>query len=321
MKDIIYLNDEFINSFISQAYDGLPIQKQSETSKLNSEQGTDTDSEISAAGAKASIKILSGKYDYTTTETSALTTLESDEAKEIIAKKIYDNALNDLETLLIQKNRLKVTLDDVQFGDYVKLQTHLQLHDIRDFIEVASDNTFNAYETALNDELKDKKTHNDLIIADAKQDEKGKIRKQLRKEYEELKTEKAQEIDNTKYAFKMINIYLKLIIDYLPTPVFIKTEQTVIPLDEKFLRETVRSLGFKYNNNLLESEVIILGKVTKKTSNTNVLDDNLIKVEDMKALFGAMNEILDEFFKLFDILNVGEYIISPIAVYFEDGLI
>lgn len=321
MKDIIYLNDEFINSFISQAYDGLPIQKQSETSKLNSEQGTDTDSEISAAGAKASIKILAGKYDYTTTETSALTTLESDEAKEIIAKKIHDNALNDLETLLIQKERLKFSLDEVSFGDYIKIDTPLQINDIRDFISVASDTTFDAYETALTDEITTKKNNIDLVVGDTPEEHKKSIRKQLKKEYDNFKNEKETELKNTKKIFEMLNKYLKLLQEYLPTPVFIKTEKAVIPLDESFLRETVRSLGFKYDNNLLDNKVVILGKVTKKTSNTNILDDNLLKTIEFKALYNVINEVLDEFFKLFDILNVEEFIISPIAVYFEDDLL
>lgn len=321
MKDIIYLNEEFINSFISQVYDGLPIQKQNEIKQGNNEQGSNEETKTRSGEGGADVKLFSGKYQSSTTESNSLTTFESDETKEIVAKKIYDNALNDLESHLISKKQLKGNLDDLQFGDYVKISTELQLNDLRTFLDVVSNSTLKAYEFAIDDTLKEEKAKTNQLIEQLPQENKKVEKNKLNSQYSKLEKTKEAEKKDTEYSFKKMNIYISFLIDYLPTPIFIKTANTVIPIDEKYLWDSVKSVTFKYNNNRLENEAIILGKVTKKTDNVDVLDDSIIKKDELSSMYVSMNNVFNEFFELFNVLNKNEYVISPVAVYFEDDLI
>lgn len=320
MKEIIYLDEDFINSFISQVYDGLPIQRETEAKNIIGEEGTDTDSEIASGNGKLNLAIIGGEFNYSTSEENSLTTFETDETKEIISKKIHDNALNDLEKILIERGRLKNSLEDVKFGDFLKIETTLQLNDFEEMLNLFSESTFETFAVAVKDGQKDSIDSYEQIIQENKNKNK-QLARDAERELKQLNKEIENEIKGVKYVFDLFNQYVGFMKDFMPTSTFIKTNGAVIPLDKNFLRKSTNFLNFHYNNNELHNKVTILGKVTKKVSSTNVLNSQIAKATEFKHIYTAMNEVFDEFFKLFDVLNVGEYIIFPIAVFFEDDFL
>lgn len=92
--------------------------------------------------------------------------------------------------------------------------------------------------------------------------------------------------------------------------------------DQKEVTKTSSSsLNFKYNHNDLDPKIFILGKITKKTTNMNIFDLRMFKDKGLGTMYEGFNDVFTELFKLFDILNKNEYVISPIAVYFEDDIL
>lgn len=316
MKEIIYLDETFLNSFISQAYDGLPVQKQTERTNSVGDQGTDSVAEKGELSGKLNLGFIgsSGKYD--TTETNQLTTFETDETKDIVSKKIHDNALDDLENTLKDKNKLFTDVKNRRFGDYVKVEVAFQLNDLDEFLSTLNDTTFTAYKVAVEEELRSNDKSIEALIQS--QDISKKDGEQQKREY---KKNKNQEIENTDYSFNLIRSYINFATENLPTSIFMKAPNSIIPIDRSNLRESSSSLNFKYNHNELEPKIFILGKVTKKTANTNIFDLRMFKDKGLGSMYEGFNGVFTELFKLFDILNKNEYVISPIAVYFEDDIL
>lgn len=320
MKEIIYLDEDFINSFISQVYDGLPIQRDTEAKNIIGEEGTDTDSENASGNGKLNFAIIGGEYSYSTSEENSLTTFETDETKEIISKKIHDNALNDLEKILIEKERLKNSLKDVKFGDFIKIETMLQLNDFEEILNLFSESTYETFVVAVKDGYKSTIESYEQIIQENRNKNKQLAREKER-DLKQLNRDIENEINEVKYVFNLFNQYVGFMKNFMPTSTFIKTNGAVIPLDKSFLRKSTNFLNFHYSNNDLYNKVTILGKVTKKVSSTSVINSQLTKATEFKEMYTAMNGVFDEFFKLFDVLNIGEYIIFPIAVFFEDDFL
>lgn len=316
MKEIIYLDETFLNSFISQAYDGLPVQKQTEHTNSFGDQGTDSVTEKGELNGKLNLGIVASGGKYDTTETNQLTTFETDETKDIVSKKIHDNALDDLENTLKDKNKLFSDVTNRKFGDYVKIETTFQLNDLDEFLSTLNDTTLEAYKVAVEEDIRTHDTSTEILIQS--QDLSRKDGEQQKREY---KKDKKQEIENTKYNFNLISSYISFATENLPTSIFMKAPNSIIPLNRNNLRESSSSLNFKYNHNDLDPKIFILGKVTKKTTNMNIFDLRMFKDKGLGTMYEGFNDVFTELFKLFDILNKNEYVISPIAVYFEDDIL
>lgn len=108
--------------------------------------------------------------------------------------------------------------------------------------------------------------------------------------------------NNIKNEINSFSDILNLIKKFLPTNVIFIHPKFIIPINPEYLRETSKSILFKYDNQKLS----ILGKVTKKIE-LNSNNDNIFST--------MLNSIVNEFFKVLTVDIKDKYILSPIAIY------
>ncbi|MEC0241962.1 hypothetical protein P4H66_19350 [Paenibacillus dokdonensis] len=303
MKEIIYLNTEFLHSFMAQQFEGLPIS----TTKENSQQDTTTsndgtqkksfheiEGEIKSGdiGIPGIFSTPSGraryKYGIDSQFSETLTLAQVEAGKEIISKQLHDNALDEFEKYLVGNSSLhEVDFDSEQgedyIGKYIKLKSTFMLFDLN-------------YVKNLTNSTLLKKFFKIPGIASPNQFKNGKLSPQLES------------------GFLMMDTLLEYLESILPTNLFLKQGNFVSPLKSDYLRESSSELNFKYGEDS-ELKVCVIGRVTKVFDS---FDAGLFKeggnFNDMSV---AINEMIHILLNQINTIESGDIIISPVAIYFE----
>ena len=209
--------------------------------------------------------------------TTTLSQIES--GKELIEKILHDNAYEQLFRYL-EKNSMISNEDNVEIGKYVKTETEYLIRDLDYILSIYTDEFI--------DFLGDSSIEN---ISD-----KGK---------NTLQTIKNKEIDSQKKTRRIFNIAKNV----LPYSKFVVTDKFLVPLNDKFLRESLKAIRFNYS-----SKIKLFGEFTGD------LNSNLNK-EEKSDSFGEILSSLYEVYRSFfiDILGLKTdlKIVIPIALYFE----
>lgn len=93
----------------------------------------------------------------------------------------------------------------------------------------------------------------------------------------------------------------------LPTDSFISIDKYMVPLKDKFLRETVKEVNFKYSG-----EISLIGKIVspyKKPTTLSAESPNMLQFS--KTINSISLSLLSEIG-----LGGARFIVSPIALYF-----
>lgn len=136
--------------------------------------------------------------------------------------------------------------------------------------------------------------------------QKQLARAKVKSEEQRLKKEKQEHFGSLQF----LENALSYIIDILPTVSYLIGDNILVPLKKDYLREGSKDLTFKYGTSS-GLEINILGKVTR------VIDD--VEIPDFNQDFDYMKigEIVNFILNSIGVLDEGDYLISPIAIYFE----
>lgn len=137
--------------------------------------------------------------------------------------------------------------------------------------------------------------------------EKTRLRTQLRQLKEQISEEKST-LEN---EYKYFEETLKYLNEILPTNSFIRMQHILAPLKNNFLREKSNELMFKYWNND-QIQATLIGKVTSRINNLEQPDFKLVN----EVLF-ELPKILLIILNPLGVMNLGDFIVSPVAIYFE----
>jgi hypothetical protein len=327
MKELIYLDTNFLNSFIAQKEGGLPETKsyeahdqegkiQGNTQAIDSGHKLGVDGKSGNINVKGIFESPSGGANYVynrgtvTTENVQMSELEA--AKEIVSKKLHDNALADFESYLDEKNILKNILafeDGVSNGSFIKIKSSFRLIDI-EFLKNAFGQTLvDVMDAANKQEIEEK--INGIDLTDLNKGQKGSEKRRLQKENE-------REQNGIKNNFAMVQEIFNYLSTVLPSDTLIKMGHFVAPLKIRFLRENADELNFKYGADNPEINITLLGKVSRRFE--NLVDPNIIAEETgaFEQVVDSMNEAIQHIFDLTNLIESGDYIVSPVAIYFEE---
>lgn len=318
LKELIYLDTEYVHSFIAQTEGGLPTNIDSEKSEEIREQ---SDSE-SSRGADSFIegKFKLGEFEipllfktptgeistgikpnFKSTEKVSLSQLES--GKEIISKILHDNALEKVESGLIEKNVLLRNVHEAEAGKYIKIKTPFKIIDF-DYLKkaFAPDKLPDLIFSDLDKTFESLKSETKRLEGKQKQLAKA----QVKSEEQRIRKEKKEQVDSLKFLESALNY----ITDIIPTVSYLVGDNILVPLKKDYLREESKDLTFKYGTSS-GLKINILGKVTR------IIDDVEIPDFDQDFDYMKIGEIVNFILNSIGVLDEGDYIISPIAIYFE----
>lgn len=315
MKEIIYLDTNFLHSFLAQYNGGLPTNKSREESEEQKDVSESSEGHKSASRTEITGK--SGEIEIPfivktpsaqlktvwqpgqTTEEKAIVS-QTETAKEIITTQLHDNALEDFITFL-SKETTFVSNETTVVGKYKKITNDFKIIDFDYLFKIIQANKLSVFMFKESDEQY-KSLENEIKHA-PNSPENRDLKKQFKEQYQEYTKQKEKQLEDLKYIEDIL-VYLK---DILPNSSFILMDGIIAPLKDEFLREKGNELSFKYGikSNL---KITLLGKVTSKFS-----DFQFNEEDALLQIF----QILNVAFEALDLIKKGDYIISPVAIYFE----
>lgn len=311
MKEIIYLDTSFLHSFIAQTNSGLPTLVETELSEAetkssetrrNEEKSHEFGVQVSTGNINVGVmKSPSAKGDYKLKKnrgnTDVITLTQSEAGREIISRQLHDNALIEFEKYLEENNLVNIGTNQISIGGYIKLKTTFRIIDFNYFKQVSDEKL---------GEILIRFGAGKEIVQQISSSSNERFKKQLKSKLEQLIQEQTEEI-------KFYQRLIEYVSNLLPTNAFIKVNNFVIPLKNSCLRERADELNFKYGRGETQIEATILGKITSQIVETNTVLEDSKFLKSFSDMIGAAISVLE----VTNVIEKGDYVLSPIAIYFE----
>lgn len=320
MKEIIYLDTNFLNSFLAQINGGLPTIKSREEMEEIKDVSESSEGFKSLSSVEAVMK--TGEFEIPLlfktpsgeikgiwkpgnfSEEKAIAS-QTEAAKQIISTQMHDNALEEFITYLDDNEFLK---SENEIGSYIQKTENFKIVDFDFLVRMMQFDTlgmviFEKFDKDIS------KIENEMENIPSKvkhtreyQQKKAELNSKVKK----VKSKK----DETRQEFEDIEKILKYLQSILPYSTFLIMDNAIVPLKSDFLREKGQELSFKYGNtpNL---KITLLGKIT-----SSINDIDVPALASPEAIL-ELHEMLYAIFGLFNLIKKGDKIVSPVAIYFE----
>lgn len=311
MKEIIYLDTEIMNSILSQMDEGIindfteELQKQ-KTEVDNSQSVTKEHTDLKGSLFFGIARFLSsiGVTEEALTGAS-LSMLEGQ--KDVLNKAFHDHALNILIQKLEEEKLIK-ELDDINDGDIFLGQSEYILLDFS-LLKKTLDAKF--FETSIMFEFKE----SGLDLNEARKLAKKSNPNAQEREKMTLARKMVQMHENNKPVYNLLE-YMSEVSEFatglLGDLAVFKASNEIGLLKKEYLRESIESLSFRPNTH---RKVKYLARVVGKkeqiydgTDNTNIKEEKFDLMPNM---------MLDIVLDAFDLIKEDNYIVTPIAIYYE----
>ncbi|MGL4739399.1 MAG: DUF6414 family protein [Sarcina sp.] len=246
MKHFIYLDNNLINSYLSQKNNGLSTKTKLEVTDTICESKTTSTTENNT-GVDVNMFIMK-------TNSPGIQELESNlisnskAGKELVEKIAHDNVFNTFIEMVDSESSLKSKNFDL--NDYVKLSGNYKIYDLDNMIDFFTDDTI------------------DVIVQSELKNFKGND------------TTKKAQVKTKTQAYKEIRKLLNVTKSALPYNKFIILNDNFIILKDNYLREDVKAIRFSYG-----SKITLVGRYTniygtESLTETNLTLDNLFNSYD-----------------------------------------
>lgn len=325
MKEILYLDTDNMNSLLAQLDQGI-INDYTLEETTQTSQGTTAQSALGTEfGTKAGLSLDTGFLpggglnfsvnaggNESESEISSYKIIEGQ--RDLLNKKFHDYALNILLNKLNDNNM--IVKENYGEGDLIKITGKFDFYDFS-LIRIASDPLL--WKELISWEEFGRETT--ITVQEAKKVyEKVMAGKQLTKKEQENKDEaltthlKNVEIQNIVDVMSKLAVHSSTTDKLFKDLTFIKSSNLVGLLKKQFLRESTESLSFRGSNT---REATFIGRVIgiKEV----VIDGTNLQDFSPSEINKIPNILLDILLGSFDILEVGDTLISPIAIYYESN--
>lgn len=318
MKEILYLDTDIMNSMLAQLDEGLINTFSMENTEQEVETLATTSTTSKGAGIKGQVKLSTGMFpggdiqlgsdlkgSGSTSEASSKSMLDGqkdiinkafhDYALEVLINKLHENELiGDLENL--KEGDIFFQESSIRFYDFDLLSETMDVDIIKEFMLIEISHIPLTYETA----LKLVKKTNPTAKEREKLDDAELV---------VFVHQKVNEIITVMSHLKSLSILGKKLLKNL---ILLKSEDTVGLMKSIYLRETPESLSFR-NSSKREAK-ILFRVVGKKESIYSGNEPFSFNEDDLDTIPNAMLDIILGSFK---ILKENDFLITPIAVYYE----
>lgn len=327
MKEILYYDEESINSILSQFGGGIIQKLQVEDSALDSETETAVDDVKTDSGLSMNLKLssgslpggevnLGGKFGGIDGVSFSSSRTLSEGQKDIIEKIFHDHALELLIKSLDEKYDLSTNSFNTKEGDFTILNGNYIFYD------------FEIFKRSLNQELlievmsmaedapteQERKTIIKFMENASKKKQLNNEEKRKVQEYQE-KYEQILALEEIEKAFKMLDTFSRYSNEVLNGLVIFKIDNQLVIAEKKKMRIASEALSFRADSSV--RKIKVLGRVIgKKGANTKLQD--LLKNFMTQDLDKIPAVLLDVLLSSFEISAVDDIIINPIAIYYEE---
>lgn len=292
MKEIIYLDTNLVNSLLAQQNAGLVTKLVSENSESdsNAEGGFEQTATAVASGVSTLIK---ADVNHSTTENENYNIVFSRSNRNLIETALDDYSLDLLLQELEGDKLLKTS--DFQDGDFVFTVGKL---DFFDFEQLKNVFTFDEVEDILPEYDEFKKL----------QSEYKRVKNNTRKE--QLKSKISHNGWNNLESIRSMSAYFERL---FPSSNLAKISNTISVLPKEFMKVPTAQLGLMQ---LSERQIKILG-ICSSTFDEQTPSDLSMMANSMEVLKKAPTAILTIMLDSFGLVSSGDYLIRPIAIYYE----
>jgi len=284
MKEFFYLDQDLLDSYISQIFNGLidKVIDENLNSHAETQENDQVTTEASLSGNIGVSKVpflnalLSGSLKATTKDGQQLTAI-SDEFKAIVTKKMKDNLFVDLENHLKDEELICECNSPEEIIEKLKENPKVYFRLTEDFHFINLDRV---------DIMFQEKYHNIY----------------------RLQHPDSQDFPNSEY-FLSVQESIKLLRELLPYKAFLYSGKYIVLLNEENMRIKKEVAGFKF-----DSKAIVLGRIRKTTLESFALPS-------YPKVIKLLNHIQDSTFTMLYekgfVIEKPEYIVDPIAIYYE----
>lgn len=293
MKEIIYLDTNLVNSLLAQQNAGLVTKLVNENSESdsNAEGGFDQTATSVSGGVSTLIR---ADVNHSAIENENYNIVFSRSNRNLIETALDDYSLDLLLQELENDKLLKSS--DFRDGDFVFVVGKL---DFFDFEQLKNVSTFDEIEDILPEYDEFKKL----------QSEYKRVKNNTRKE--QLKDEISHNGWNNLEFIRSMSAYFERL---FPSSNLAKISNTISVLPKEFMKVPTAQLGLMQ---LSERQIKILG-ICSSTFDEQTPSDLSMMANSMEVLKKAPTAILTIMLDSFGLVSSGDYLIRPIAIYYED---
>lgn len=293
MKEIIYLDTNLVNSLLAQQNAGLVTKLVNENSESdsNAEGGFDQTATSVSGGVSTLIR---ADVNHSAIENENYNIVFSRSNRNLIETALDDYSLDLLLQELEDNNLLKSS--NFRDGDFVFIVGKL---DFFDFEQLKNVSTFDEIEDILPEYGEFKKL----------QSEYKRVKNNTRKE--QLKDEISHNGWNNLESIRSMSAYFERL---FPSSNLAKISNTISVLPKEFMKVPTAQLGLMQ---LSERQIKILG-ICSSTFDEQTPSDLSMMANSMEVLKKAPTAILTIMLDSFGLVSSGDYLIRPIAIYYED---
>lgn len=293
MKEIIYLDTNLVNSLLAQQNAGLVTKLVNENSESdsNAEGGFDQTATSVSGGVSTLIK---AGVNHSAIENENYNIVFSRSNRNLIETALDDYSLDLLLQELENDKLLKSS--DFRDGDFVFVVGKL---DFFDFEQLKNVSTFDEIEDILPEYDEFKKL----------QSEYKRVKNNTRKE--QLKDEISRNGWNNLESIRSMSAYFERL---FPSSNLAKVSNTISVLPKEFMKVPTAQLSLMQ---LSGRQIKILG-ICSSTFDEQTPSDLSMMANSMEVLKKAPTAILTIMLDSFGLVSSGDYLIRPIAIYYED---
>ncbi|NSB15813.1 DUF6414 family protein [Clostridium beijerinckii] len=303
MRHFVYLDTDTLNSYLSQINGGLlksiVNESKDEVATTKNENTSPGKSNFTTeVGFKPILNLKFSEDKDVINTTNTLSQIET--GRELIEKILHDNSLDQF-SIYLDSNNLIIDSSIAKVGDYVEFEDEFSIRDLDYLYELFSDEFVDFCIENTRKESKNFVESEEIRLKNITN--KNTLLKEIRKQSDELVKSQSEGLKQTR---KMLNLARSI----MPFSKYIISNNCVMPLVDKYLRNSTDNIRFTYSG-----KMHVIGRYTSD------LKDAFAREGEIRNEFDKVLDSIDKVFEALykDTLGLDESmkIVIPIALYFE----
>lgn len=309
MKEYIYLDTDLVNSYLAQLDEGILTKMITglSTTDTSQEDGGKEIKNTTKGGLKAIIA--NGEHKYSKTDIDKYSSVYSENNSELIETALSDYSLDVLLAKLLEKKLVKSNTEPWKDGDLIQMTDETHFFDFEQLKETAKEENLN-YVLQKTEEQVLLEANIEKISNKKNKNKQESIK--LQKLKNDLKEYEKQQ-KNSRQNFKHVENFGSYMSILFPQSILTKTSNVIALCDKSKIRVNIPTLSLY---SLTKRKFKILGTIIAQHKQ-NIVPQNGEQLPVFDVAESATTMFMELMLTNFELLEIGDYFIRPIAIYYE----